>query len=169
MRWSEIDVERKTWNLPRERVKNKVEHVVPLPPQALALLEALPRIEPPKGYPDFVFTTGGGSAVSGFSKAKERLDIFIAAKGAETLPHWTMHDLRRTFASGCARLGVNLPVIEKILNHVSGSFGGIVGVYNRHSFNEEKRAALGLWADHVEYVVEKGSVSEVVTQHELTP
>jgi hypothetical protein len=48
-----------------------------------------------------------------------------------------------------ARLGVNLPVIERILNHVSGSFAGIVGVYQRHEFADEKRAALQLWADHV--------------------
>ena len=154
MRWSEIDLERKAWTLPRGRVKNGVEHVVPLPPLALAILGDMPRIVPPKGYPDFVFTSGGGAAVSGFSKAKQRLDEFMAIEGGEgALPHWTMHDLRRTFASGCARLGVNLPVIEKILNHVSGSFGGIVGVYQRHSFADEKRAALDQWGQHVNDVV----------------
>ena len=53
-----------------------------------------------------------------------------------------MHDLRRTVASGMARLGIKLPVIEKILNHASGSFRGIVGVYQRHDFAAEKRDAL---------------------------
>ncbi len=152
MRWSEIDLERKAWTLPRGRVKNGVEHVVPLPLLALAILGDMPRIVPPMGYPDFVFTTGGGAAVSGYSKAKQRLDEFMANDGGDALPHWTMHDLRRTFASGCARLGVNLPVIEKMLNHVSGSFGGIVGVYQRHSFADEKRIALEHWAVHVKSV-----------------
>jgi integrase len=68
-------------------------------------------------------------------------------------PDWVFHDLRRTVASGMARLGVNLPVIERVLNHVSGSFAGIVGVYQRHEFAEEKRAALEKWAEHVERLV----------------
>ena len=48
-----------------------------------------------------------------------------------------------------ARLGINLPVIEKVLNHSSGSFGGIVGVYQRHDFSDEKRHALERWGAHV--------------------
>ena len=66
---------------------------------------------------------------------------------------WTVHDLRRTTASGMAKLGVSLVVIEKVLNHVSGSLAGIVGVYQRHEFAEEKREALQQWADHVERLV----------------
>ncbi len=57
--------------------------------------------------------------------------------------------LRRTFASGLASLGVQLPVIERLLNHVSGSFGGIVGVYQRYDFMPEMRAAVGRWEQHV--------------------
>jgi hypothetical protein len=56
-----------------------------------------------------------------------------------------------------ARLGVNLPVIERALNHVSGSFAGIVGVYQRHEFSEEKREALEKWANHVERLVRAGA------------
>jgi integrase len=62
------------------------------------------------------------------------------------LPHWTFHDLRRTSATHMAGLGIALPVIEKILAHTSGSFGGIVGVYQRYEFVAEKRAALEAWA-----------------------
>jgi integrase len=69
---------------------------------------------------------------------------------------WTLHDLRRTAASGMARLGVSLVVIEKVLNHVSGSLAGIVGVYQRHEFADEKRAALQQWADHVERLSKDG-------------
>jgi len=70
------------------------------------------------------------------------------------IPHWRIHDLRRTVASGMARLGVPLPVIEKVLSHTSGSFGGIAGVYQRHEFAEEKRNALEAWGKHVMVLVE---------------
>jgi len=69
------------------------------------------------------------------------------------MPPFVIHDLRRSVASGMARLGVNLPVIERVLNHVSGSFAGIVGVYQRHDFADEKRAALERWAAHLAKVV----------------
>jgi integrase len=71
------------------------------------------------------------------------------------MPSWVIHDLRRTAASGMARLGIGLSVIEKVLNHVSGSFAGIVGVYQRHEFADEKRQALQRWADYVERLVDK--------------
>ena len=62
---------------------------------------------------------------------------------------WVLHDLRRTAASGLAALGVQLPVIEKVHNHQSGSFRGVCGVYQRHRYAAEKKAALDLWAAHV--------------------
>jgi hypothetical protein len=55
-----------------------------------------------------------------------------------------------------ARLGINLPVIEKVLNHASGSFAGIVGVYQRHSFADEKRRALEAWGGFVDGVLTHG-------------
>lgn len=61
-----------------------------------------------------------------------------------------------------AALDANLPVIEKILNHVSGSFGGIVGVYQRHSFADEKRTALEKWNAHVERVITSASEEKIV-------
>jgi integrase len=64
-----------------------------------------------------------------------------------------LHDLRRTCASGMAALGVALPVIEKVLNHVSESFGGVTGIYLRHEYSDEKRAALQRWAKHIENLV----------------
>jgi integrase len=140
MRWSEIGGE--TWCLPRERVKNDRRHEVPLSRQALAILKRAPRI----GESEYVFTLNGTAPYNGF-KAKERFDEAVG------IAPWTVHDLRRTAASGMAKLGVSLVVIEKILNHVSGSLAGIVGVYQRHEFAEEKRAALQQWADHVETLV----------------
>ena len=157
IRWSELDLKAKTWTLPKERAKNGVEHVVPLSAPALAMIEALPRIEGKAGY---VFTTSGETAVSGFSRAKNRVDAAMAAEGS-ALPPWTLHDLRRSFASGCAALGINLPVIEKLLNHVSGSFGGVAGVYQRHSFAEEKRAAMDIWGRHMAVIASGEAQSNV--------
>ena len=76
---------------------------------------------------------------SGFSKAKAKLDE------ASGVSNWTLHDLRRTTASGLAALGVPLPVVEKLLNHISGSFAGIVGVYQRYDFFPEMQDALTKW------------------------
>jgi integrase len=142
MMWSELDLEAGAWVLPRERVKNDRRHEVPLARQAIAILKGVPRI----GESKHVFTLNGTAAYNGF-KAKDRFDAAVG------IAPWTVHDLRRTAASGMARLGVSLVVIEKILNHVSGSLAGIVGVYQRHEFSEEKRAALQQWADHVERLV----------------
>ena len=65
------------------------------------------------------------------------------------LAHWTLHDLRRTFASGMQRLGVRMEVTEKLLNHVSGSFDGIVAVYQRHNYLDEMREASAKWEAHL--------------------
>ena len=103
----------------------------------------------------------------GYSQAKATIDkamLAVARKESRKaeIPRWTFHDLRRTAASGMARLGIALPVIEKVLNHSSGSFAGIVGVYQRHSFSDEKRKALEAWASFVMSVVEGKPASNVV-------
>jgi integrase len=141
MEWGEIDLDRALWTLPRERVKNDRRHEVPLSRQAIGIIKSVPRIGD-----RYVFTVSGTAATNNF-KAKRRLNQLAGIQA------WTLHDLRRTAASGMARLGTNLVVIEKVLNHVSGSLAGIVGVYQRHEFAEEKRTALQLWADHVERLV----------------
>jgi integrase len=159
------------WIIPKERTKNGIEHEVPMSSAAWALLQGLPKI----GKAGFVFTVTGETPVSGFSRAKDRLDAEIlkitradavqAGKRpdeAEPLPHWTLHDLRRTGASGMARLGIQLPVIEKILNHTSGSFRGVAGVYQRHSFSDEKRKAMEAWASFVQSVVSDTRAANVI-------
>jgi hypothetical protein len=61
----------------------------------------------------------------------------------------TVHDLRRTTATGLQRLGIRLEVTEAVLNHVSGTRAGVVGIYQRHDWSAEKRAALDAWARHI--------------------
>lgn len=123
LRWSEIKDD--TIILPRDRTKTGQVHSIPLAPQALAILKQLPRIGPS----DFVFTVTGRNPVTDFSGSKKRLDDI------PTIPPWRIHDLRRTVATGLQRLGTNLQVIEAVLGHVGGSRSGIVGVYQRHSFD----------------------------------
>jgi integrase len=141
MRWSEIDPTLTTWTLPKERAKNGVAHVLPLSTAAREILQALPRFD----GSDFVFTLNGATPIRGFARFKVRLDAAIDPP----LAPWCLHDLRRAVASGMAKLGVALPVIEKVLNHTSGSFRGVVGVYQRHDFAAEKAAALEAWGRHV--------------------
>jgi integrase len=138
--WSEIDLKARVWRLPPGRVKNAKGHEIPLSEPAIAILTALPRIGE-----RFALTANGDVPSSGYSKGKRRLDALLPAE----MPPWRLHDLRRTCASGMARLGINLPVIEKVLNHASGSFAGIVGVYQKHGFFDEKRAALDAWGSFV--------------------
>jgi len=141
----ELDLDAKVWKLPRERTKNGIPHEVPLPKQVLAVIESAPRIV---GSP-YILTTNGRAAACDYNNNTRRLRALLPPD----MSHWTLHDLRRTVASGMARLGVNLPVIEKCLNHISGSFGGIVSVYQHHNFAPEKRAALEQWGDFVEGLV----------------
>jgi integrase len=162
MRWDEVDLENRLWTLPAPRVKNDERHEVPLSDAAVAIIAALPRIKTTKG---FVFATRRDAVVSTFSRAKDRLDAAILAalpKDAKAPEHWTFHDLRRTMASGMAPLGIQLHVVEKILNHSSGTFGGVAGVYQRYSFATEKRSALAVWASHVEGVVSGKQRTNVV-------
>jgi integrase len=142
LRWSEIgDMQ---IALPGSRTKNGKPHIIPLSPSALAIIRELPRIGPN----DFVFTRNGRNPVADLARSKEELDSLI------NIPAWHTHDLRRTVATGLQRLGINLQVIEAVLGHVSGSRSGIVGVYQRHSFDAEKRTALEAWAREVERIVD---------------
>ena len=145
MRWSEIDENAKAWTIPATRRKNAKDQIVPLSEAALEIIRKLPRIKSSAG---FVFTTTGTSPISGYSKYKIRLDDSIRKDDGEVAP-WRLHDLRRTLATGLQRLGVRLEVTESVLGHVSGSRSGIVGIYQRHEWGPEKRAALDAWAAHV--------------------
>jgi integrase len=148
MRWSEIDMETGTWTLPAARSKNRRAHTLPLPPMALDIIAAVPRMV----GRDQLF---GERSARGFTKweaAKHKLDARLGDK----VSAWNLHDLRRTAATRMADIGVQPHIIEAALNHVSGHKGGVAGIYNRSSYEREVRAALALWADHVRALVEGG-------------
>lgn len=155
MRHAEIDLVRGEWVIPKTRTKNGKEHLVHLSPQAIALLQSCPR------QGEFVFTTNGTTHISGYSKAKDRLDHLCALLSAGSsqefsrpvfATEWRVHDLRRTAASGMAELGFQPHIVERVLNHISGAQGGLVGVYQRFEYAEERKRALEAWSNKVELI-----------------
>ncbi len=132
-----------TITLPATHTKNSRQHTFPLGEMAKSILG------PPRPRDALFFTAlGKTTPFNGFSPSTRKLDKQCG------MSDWTLHDLRRTFASGLASLGVSLPVIERLLNHISGSFGGIVGVYQRYDFMPEMRDAITRWEAHVQTLVQ---------------
>jgi integrase len=159
MRWSEVDLAAAEWTIPAVRAKNRRAHLVDLSPEAVDLLKGLKRDG------DLIFSTTGSTGASGHSHAKARWDEAVeelrkrdaVANGIEPpsspISGWRLHDLRRTAATGMARLGNRPEVVEAVLNHVSGARGGLVAVYQHYDHRPERKAALLAWARHVSGLV----------------
>jgi integrase len=151
MTWAEISEDLMTWTMPGTRTKNSVPHLVPLSQPARELLHSLRSdresvqrtLQDRRAKLALVLPGERGTPFSGWSKAKSALDIASGVSG------WWLHDLRQTLATGLQRLGVRLEVTEAVLNHLSGSRAGVVGIYQRHDWAEEKRSALDAWSAHL--------------------
>jgi integrase len=160
---AEFDLKAKLWTIPTERAKNGVTHLVPLSAPAVAILEPLVAAEgskllfPAEGNPD--------NPASGISKAVTRIRAALVEEMEADVPTWSLHDIRRTVATGLQRLGIRFEVTEAVLNHISGSKGGIAGVYQRHHWADEKRAALDAWAIEVDRIVRGTKADNVVKLH----
>jgi integrase len=166
MEWSEINLETGVWSIPREKAKNDHGHDVQLSVEALAIIKALPRIAGP-----YVFSTNSKTAVSGFSRAKERLDASMLsalreATAEATLDPWILHDLRRTAATGMAGLRILPHVVDRILNHTSGTIRGVARVYNRFEYLDDRKAALEAWGRKVRALVSGDAAPNVVPLRE---
>jgi integrase len=145
LRWAEVNMTESQIELPGERTKNARPHIIPLSPLAI---EQLPPYPMARAY---VFGRKAGAGFSGWSKAKRELGEALGGDFAA----WRLHDLRRTVVTMMNERGIAPPhVIEAVVNHVSGSRGGVAGVYNRASYSSEKRAALLAWSEYVETIVE---------------
>ena len=153
MEWSEVDLAEAVWTIPAARAKNKRANIIPLSTEAVKILGALP----PAG--NFVLSVSSGkNPITSLIDLKRKLDKALPPE----MPRWVLHDLRRSFASGLQRLGIGVPVVEKLLGHTSGTFAGVVGVYQRHSYADEKRAAVQAWARHVEMLLSGEMQTNVV-------
>jgi len=177
MAWHELDLITAVWTIPRQRTKNGVEHAVDLSPEALAVIASVPRsgqlLFPRRRAPSRKYTPVqyvGERPVVGFAAAKRILDGDVVRKTKAPLPsatlaHWRLHDLRRTAATGLAGLAFQPHVIERVLNHTSGATGGLVGVYQRHEYRAERKAALHAWGAHIQRVLETFGHEEVDSEY----
>ena len=139
--WTEIDLGAAKWELPRDRSKNKTSHIVHLSNPVRKEFDAL--MNPTNQ--ELVFTTTGKTPVSGFSKAKNQLDKISGVND------WRLHDLRRTFATVATEtLGYEPVVVDRVLNHVSGSVKGIAAVYQKGQYLDKRKIVLDAWADYVQ-------------------
>lgn len=158
MTWEEIDGN--TWNIPAGRMKSKEPHTVPLNTMALEIIAQARRYSPPESA--FVFKS------SHFKEAP----ITPHSLSKAILRHWpemgiterfTPHDLRRTLRTRLAELGVDDVVAERILGH---KLQGIMAVYNRHSYDKEKRQALAQWEMKLREIVgvePEKQLAEIIT------
>lgn len=140
MRWDHLDPDNALWTIPAELTKANRKHEVPLSPMVIDLLSRMNRLG------DYVFTTRGDRPISGFSKAKSRVE-----KATSISEPWRVHDLRRTCGTGMASLRVNRLVISKVLNH---SEGGVTKIYDRDPRDDEKKEALIAWGRYVKLIVD---------------
>ena len=157
MAWPEVDFRRKLWVIPSHRMKGGRTHSVPLAPDALALLQELPRCT----AGDAVFTTtNGAKPVNGFSKAKTQIDTLSGVTG------WKFHDLRRTMRTHLSALPVQDMVRELVISHAKP---GLHKVYDQHSYEAEKRECLTLWEIRLREILSlppfTGSANEVNLEH----
>ena len=132
--------------LPAWLCKNSRQHQLPLGSLSQPLLKTHGTISllfPAKLSRASRTSTSSPASFSGWGKSKAALDERSGVRD------WTLHDLRRTFASGLAALGVQIPVIERLLNHVSGTFSGVVGIYNRYDYWKEMTDAVEKWEAHI--------------------
>jgi integrase len=158
MRVDELNLRKKVWMLPAERTKAGREHIVPLPEMALQLIRLAMRLSPSK-----VFVFGMNQAeplegskagkdrhmiVSGPTRAISRNRKWLATKGVKP---FTVHDLRRTGATHLPRLGVSRSHVSLVLNHAQT--GITAEAYDWYEYLDEKRAALDLWAEHLDGLI----------------
>jgi integrase len=126
--------------LPGDRTKNGLPHTIPITPMIRRVLSELP--------PEGKFVLNGTDRPFGdHSGAKQKV--------APAIRPWRLHDLRRSFASGLQRLGVAPHIVELAINHRSGTFSGVAGIYQRHRYAKEVKEVFELWSKHVEALIIK--------------
>lgn len=140
LQWDWINEKERTISLPSAICKNGREHVFPYGDLAVAVLKTIPR-RSPYLFPATKERRIGQPATTfaGWNKPKAALD------GRCDIAHWTLHDLRRTFATNLAALQIPPHVTERLLNHASGTISGVAAIYNRHAYIEEMRQAVEAW------------------------
>jgi integrase len=138
MKWA--DVADGVWTIETAEREKGNAGALALPVQALAIIEAQPRV----GNNPYIFS-GRGLGCRNFSQSKGPFDAKLPK-----MPGWTLHDLRRTARSLMSRADVRPDIAEKVLGH---AVAGVEGVYDRHGYDSEKAAALAKLATLVDSIV----------------
>jgi integrase len=154
MRWDQISDG--WWTIPAEVAKNGLAHRVPLAPQAQLLLDA---IRPLSGDTGWIFPGAGGDRRHRVAVHKAHNRIRNRS-GVSFVPH----DLRRTAASHMTGMGISRLVVSKLLNHIER---GVTAVYDRHSYDQEKRAALEAWGSRLERIIGSDIIADNVNALEV--
>jgi len=157
MRWNEINGD--MWTISAERAKNGLAHRVPLSPQAIALLDAAKEIS---GESEYLFPSpkAGHIAPSAVGKALRRHLKELKEPITRACTEWfTPHDLRRTAATKMTEAGINRLTVSKVLNHAES---GVTAVYDRHSYDKEKRQALETWGRKLDAIISNQPASSVI-------
>lgn len=144
LKWEWIDLDAQSFTFPSSLTKNKTTHVLPFGRLVADVLQTLPITSP------FLFPSRSetGTVFNGWGKSKIRFDKELA-----DVDPYTLHDLRRSFATIHAKIATPIHVTEKLLNHISGTISGVAAVYNRHSYLEEMRTAMTQFDEYLESVI----------------
>jgi integrase len=150
LKWSEIDRDAGTITLPKERTKNRREHVLAITPLAAQIIDTIPHLVDR----DYLFGARSTNGFNGWNAAKKALDERLAGKLKGKSAGFRLHDLRRSVATWMAEHGDIEPhIIEAVLNHQGGHKGGVAGIYNRASYSRQMKVALARWNDHIGEIV----------------
>lgn len=145
LEWEWIDRDAQTITLPASITKNRRSHTFPYGAAVTAIIDGLPEINEYLFPASRSHVRGKSTTVfNGWPKAKVAFD-----RELEDVAPYRLHDLRRTFSSTLAALGTPIHVTEKLLNHVTGSLGGVAAIYNRYSYMDEMREAIERYEDHL--------------------
>jgi integrase len=156
LEWSEINRDDALIEFSSAKYKNGRPHVVPMSPMVAEIVKTLPKFDKCK----FAVTTNGKTAIDCDSYLKESLDEAVTQADGKALPDWRPHDIRRTMRTNLSKLGIASDIGERVMGHV---IGGVRGVYDRHSFNDEKRRALTAWENYLSRIVGLAGGNNVVS------
>jgi integrase len=158
LQWSEIDIERRRWEIPAAKMKMGKSHIVHLSDAALEVLQSLPKLD---GC-DFAFSTNGKTPCSGFSRATTSLRQLMAEELGE-VASFVLHDMRRCFTTiAVEELKLRHDVVDKVLAHSTGVVKGPARIYNRAELLDERAAALDAWARYLCELAEPGKADRNV-------
>jgi integrase len=146
LEWTELNATDGLIEFSAAKYKNGRPHIVPMSPMVAEIVGTLPRFEKCK----FAVTTNGKTAIDCDTYLKDKLDETIIAAEGEALADWRPHDIRRTVRTNLSKLGIASDIGERVMGHV---ISGVRGVYDRHSFNDEKLRALTAWENYLRRIV----------------